>query len=132
MKKLAEHHFRSGKDRKEVAKALGITLAKLYKLFGGKEEVSEAEKAKALIEYELESALIKKACGYSYTEVKETEKPNGTEVTTTYKEVAPDIAAARVWLENRCPEDWSQKSEKSGQDDKLGAVMKKLDERMSE
>lgn len=130
MKKLAEYHFRNGKDRNQVADKLGISLKKLYRIFGGKDKVDEAEKAKMLIDYEVENALIKKACGYTYTEVKETEKAGGTEVVTTYKEAAPDISAAKAWLENRCSNVW--KNEKSSSDEKLDTILDRLDEAMDD
>lgn len=130
MKKLAEYHFRNGKNKKQVAKELGISLSALYKMFGGKEKVAEAEKSKMLIDYEVENALIKKACGYSYAEVKETEKANGTEVTTTYKEVAPDVSAAKAWLENKCSDTWN--SEKSSSDEKLEFILDELNRKMDE
>ena len=66
-KKLAEYHFRKGKDRNEVAKILGISPEKLIKLFGSKKKLDEAEKSRELIALKMENALIKKACGYSYT-----------------------------------------------------------------
>ncbi len=120
-----------GKNRDEVARALGITRNRLSKIFGGNAAVSEAERERLLIEHKIENAIIKKACGYSYTEVKETDKPNGTEITTTHKEAAPDTSAAKIWLETRCPESWSSKNDKSSEE-KLDEIFKEIESCMSE
>lgn len=126
-KKLAEYHFRKGKDKNEVAKILGISPAKLRKIFGSREKLDEAEKSRELIALEMENALIKKACGYSYTEVKETEKESGTEIVTTTKECLPDVTAAKTWLESRCLEGWNSKGVKSSTDEKLDFIIEHLD-----
>lgn len=126
-KKLAEYHFRKGKDRNEVAKILGISPEKLIKLFGSKKKLDEAEKSRELIALKMENALIKKACGYSYTEVKETEKESGTEIVTTTKECLPDVTAAKAWLENSCAEGWSSKGAKSSTDEKLDFIIEHID-----
>ncbi len=128
LKKLAEFHFRSGKDRKQVAVMLGVSLPKLYKIFGSKKALEEAEKSQIIAEYEVENALLKKACGYSYTEIKETEKPGGIEVVTTHKEVAPDVSAAKAWLENKSTGGWGE--EKSSSEEKLDIILGKLDSNM--
>lgn len=111
---------------------LGITPRKLQKIFGGKKAIIEAEKTNKLIEYELENALIKKACGYSYEEIKETEKASGTEITTTHKEALPDVSAAKFWLESRCPETWNSKAENNSSAEKLDEVLAEIDDRMGE
>ena len=110
---------------------LGITADKLCEIFGSEKKLDEAENSRILTERRIENALIKKACGYSYTEVKETEKSNGVEVTTTHKKVAPDTSAAKIWLESRCPESWSAKNEKASEE-KLDEIFKGLDSCMSE
>ena len=130
MKKLAEYYFRCGKDRKAVAKELGVSAAVLCRLMGGKTAVEEAELSRQMTDCEVENALFKKACGYTYTEVKETEKANGTEVTTLRKEAAPDVSAAKAWLEYRCPEMWGAKAEKNSSEEKLDAILDVLDKDM--
>lgn len=129
---MAEYHFRNGADRFRVAKKLGISLPKLYKLCGGKELVEEAEFLKQLTDYEVESALLKKARGYSYDEIKESEKEKGDEITTIHKEVSPDVSAAKIWLECRCPEYWGAKNEKSSSEEKLDIYLAHIDENMDD
>lgn len=129
MKELAEYYFRSGKDRKEVAEQMDISLMTLYRLMGGKNAVEEAELSRQMTDCRVENALLKKACGYIYKEVKETEKEKGTEITTVQKEAAPDVSAAKAWLEYRCPENWGGK-EKSSSEEKLDLLLDLLNEDM--
>ena len=55
------------------------------------------------------NALLKKAMGYKYTEVRTVDKGDKVEVTTTEKEVPPDLSAISFVLRNYCPEKWSDK-----------------------
>ena len=128
LKDLAEYHFRNGKNRNDVAKELGISLRKLYKLYGGKDQVLKAELLIPLTTLEVENALLKKACGFIITE----EKEKGDEVTTVHKEVPPDTTAARLWLESKCPEIWRQKSENPDAVDKVDQFISELDKAMKE
>lgn len=132
LEKLAEYHFRNGANKKQVAKKLGLSLPKLYKLLGGKEKVEEKEFSKPLTDYEVETALLKKALGYYYDEVKESEKEKGNETTTIHKEFPPDVSAAKIWLESRCPEYWGGKSEKKSSEEKLDIILSRLDKCMDD
>lgn len=132
LKKLAEYHFRKGENKAQVAQKLNISLSHLTRIFGGKNNVDNAELLKQLTNYEVENALLKKACGYSYTEVKETEKEKGIEITTTHKEVAPDVSAAKAWLESNSPEIWGGKGEKSSSEEKLDTLLSQIDESMND
>ena len=60
----------------------------------------------------MENALLKRALGYDYVEVKE-EIENGvvTKVTRTTKHVSPDVGAAAFWLKNRKPTEWRDRKE---------------------
>lgn len=126
LKTLAEYHFRNGANRHEVAKELGITLNKLYKLYGGKSEVEKAELTVPLTTLEVENALLKKALGFVITE----EKEKGDEITTVHKEIPPDITAAKLWLESKCPEIWATKPDRSSSDEKVDLMMSKIDKAM--
>lgn len=126
LKDLAKYHFRNGAKRHEVAKELGISLRKLYKLYGGKGEVEKAELLVPLTTLEVENALLKKACGFILTE----EKEKGDEITTVHKEVPPDTAAAKLWLESKCPEIWATKPDKSSSDEKVDRMLSKIDKAM--
>ena len=71
----------------------------------------ELEYAKLLTDYAVEDALLKKALGSTSVETKETQKSSGVESVTVTKEIPSDTAALKFWLEHRCPERWSEKSE---------------------
>lgn len=68
------------------------------------------KKGKEVVDRQVENALLKRALGYEYDEVKE--KYEGgvlTERTVTRKMVVPDTTAQIFWLKNRKPEDWRDK-----------------------
>ena len=94
--------------------------------------MEEKEFSKPLTDYEVENALLKKALGYLYDEVKESEKEKGDEITTTHKEYPPDVSAAKIWLESRCPEYWGGKNDKTSSEEKLDIILSKLDKCMDD
>jgi len=62
---------------------------------------------KAIADGQVEKALYRRACGYSYLEKKRVKLPDGTIRTeSTKKEVAPDVTAQIFWLKNRNREAW--------------------------
>lgn len=68
------------------------------------------KKGKEVVDRQVENALLKRALGYEYEEVKE--KFEGgvmTERTVTKKEVVPDTTAQIFWLKNRKREVWSDR-----------------------
>lgn len=132
LKELAEYHFRNGASKEQVSEKLGISLPRLNKLMGGKQIVEELEFSKSLTDYKVENALLKKALGYYYDEIKESEKEKGDEKTTTHKEYPPDVSAIKIWLESRCPEYWGGKGEKSSSDEKLDIILSTIDRNMNE
>lgn len=129
---MAEHHFRNGADRQTVAQKLNLPLEKLYKILGGKKKADVAEALKSLTDYTVEEALLKKALGYYYDEIKESEKEKGDETITTHKEAPPDVAAIKFWLECKCPEYWGSKTEKSSSEEKLDNLLSHLNENMDD
>lgn len=95
---------------KQIAQRLGISCQTLKKY---KEEHSELASAMRC-EYEpiikeVEEALVKKAKGYTYTEIKTVDKGDRIETSETQKEVPPDLSAISFLLRNCCPEKWSDK-----------------------
>jgi len=77
----------------------------------------------------VENALLKRALGYEYEEVKEKfEDGVITERTVTKKEVVPDTTAQIFWLKNRKPDKWRDKPayEDTSELDKLDAILKGL------
>ena len=76
-------------------------------------EISEPlKRGKGVVDRQVENALLRRALGYEYEEVKK--KFEGgviTERTVTKKEVIPDVTAQIFWLKNRKPGDWRDKRE---------------------
>ena len=102
----------------QIAKNMGITPSTLYEWKKNYSEISESlKKGKEVVDIQVENALLKRALGYSYKEIKEEKTVDGKRVTVTTKEVVPDTTAQIFWLKNRRPERWRDKQdiEHSGQ-----------------
>ena len=81
-------------------------------LFGYPEISETLKRGKEVVDRQVENALLKRALGYEYEEVKEKFEGNVmTERTVTKKEVVPDVTAQIFWLKNRKPGDWRDKRE---------------------
>ena len=92
---------------------MGISEATLYNWKKDHLEILESlKKGKEVVDRLVENALLKRALGYEYTETKE-KREGGvlTEVTTTVKEVVPDVTAQIFWLKNRKADKWRDKPE---------------------
>ena len=104
---------RDGLIDEQIAQNIGIRAATLYEWKKRFPEISEAlKKGKEVVDRQVENALLKRALGYEYDEVKE--KFEGgilTERTVTKKEVAADTTAQIFWLKNRKPDTWRDKPE---------------------
>ena len=88
---------------------MGINAATLYDWKNKYTEISEAlKKGKEVVDRLVENALLKRALGYSYTEIT---YEGGVETKRVVKEVVPDTTAQIFWLKNRKPEDWRDKRE---------------------
>lgn len=77
----------------------------------------------------VESALYNMAVGYTEEEKKEIYKDGKlTETIIITKEVAPDLNAIKLWLYNRCPEEWKEKVI-TGEDaiKKIDLILQELD-----
>lgn len=121
---------RDGLIDSQIAKNMGVaysTLREWVKKFPALSAV--IKESKEVVDREVENALLKRALGYTHTETK-TKKEAGviTEVTTTVKEIVPDVTAQIFWLKNRKPETWRDKvvytdeSELEKLDDLIGSI----------
>lgn len=113
-----------GVGEKEIAERLGIsksTLSRYKKSHKELERVLNTGRGKVIAE--VENALLKKAMGYSYTEVRTVDKGDRVEVTTTDKEVPPDLSAISFVLRNYCPEKWSDKPTALKEEKAAGGVV---------
>jgi len=65
------------------------------------------KEGKVIADSQVEKALYRRACGYTYTEKKVIRFPDGSNRSEiTEKEVAPDTTAIIFWLKNRAPDVW--------------------------
>lgn len=107
---LLEAWARDGLIDEQIAENIGINPATLYEWKKRYPKISEAlKKGKKVVDIQVENALLKRAIGYSYKEIKTEETADGDRVTTTIKEVVPDTTAQIFWLKNRRPERWRDK-----------------------
>ena len=121
---------RDGLTDEQMAKNIGISRSTLNVWKDRYSDISDAlKKGKDIIDRQVENALLKRALGYEYEEVKEKfEDGVITERTVTKKEVVPDTTAQIFWLKNRKPDKWRDKPgyEDTSELDKLDAILKGL------
>lgn len=109
-----EAYARDGLTDEQIAHNMGISPASLYNYKRNYVEIMEAlKRGKEVVDIEVENALLKRALGYEYTEIKNEEyivdgKPV-KRTTKTVKEVVPDTTAQIFWLKNRRPDRWRDK-----------------------
>ena len=104
---------RDGLTDKQIAQNMGISRSTLNVWRERYSDISDTlKKGKEVVDRQVENALLKRALGYEYTETKE-KREGGvlTEVTTTVKQVVPDVTAQIFWLKNRKPDKWKDKRE---------------------
>ena len=121
---------RDGLTDEQIAKNIGISRSTLNVWKDRYSDISDAlKRGKDVIDRQVENALLKRALGYEYEEVKEKfEDGVITERTVTKKEVVPDTTAQIFWLKNRKPDKWRDKPryEDTSELDKLDAILKGL------
>ena len=104
---------RDGLIDEQIAQNMGIRVTTLYDWKKRFPQFSESlKRGKEIVDRQVENALLKRALGYEYEEVKE--KFEGgvlTERTVTKKEVVADTTAQIFWLKNRKPDTWRDKPE---------------------
>lgn len=104
---------RDGLIDEQIAQNMGIRVTTLYDWKNRFPQFSEAlKRGKEIVDLQVENALLKRALGYEYEEIKE--KFEGgvlTERTVTKKEVVADTTAQIFWLKNRKPDTWRDKPE---------------------
>lgn len=111
---LVQGWARSGLTEKQIAQNLGVGVSSFsaYKL-KYPALVEALKKGKEVVDFEVENALLKRALGYEYEEVRETSSAGiVTEIVRTKKYMPPDVTAQIFWLKNRKPEEWREKRDK--------------------
>lgn len=103
---------RAGLTDEQIAENMGIHPSTLYKWKTKYHEINEALKTgKEVIDFQVENALLKRALGYEYEEVKQIiEKDemgkDRKRVERVTKVALPDTTAIIYWLKNRKPDQW--------------------------
>ena len=115
---------RDGLVNEQIAQQIGIHPSTLYDWQNKYPEIAESLKqGKEVIDRQVESALLKRALGYEYEEVKMiVTESGGKRVEKTRKQVLPDVTAQIFWLKNRKPKEWRDKQEVEHSGD-LGVVI---------
>lgn len=106
---------RDGLTDEQIAHNMGIGTTTLYNYKRDHMEIVEAlKKGKEVVDIQVENALLKRALGYTYTEVTREQVPATGEMIITKKvtkEVQPDVTAQIFWLKNRRPDRWRDKQD---------------------
>ena len=102
---------RDGLTDEQIAHNMGINIATLYRWKEKYCDICESlKRGKDVVDRQVENALLKRALGYEYEEVKKKfECGVMTERTVTKKEVVPDVTAQIFWLKNRKRETWADR-----------------------
>ena len=110
---LLEGWARDGLTDEQIAVNIGISRSTLNAWKDKYSDISDTlKRGKDVVDRRVENALLKRALGYEYEEVKEKFEGNVmTERTVAKKEVIPDVTAQIFWLKNRKPGDWRNKRE---------------------
>lgn len=107
---LLEGWARDGLTDEQIADNMGISTSTLYDWKNKYSEISEAlKKGKEIVDIQVENALLKRALGYSYSEVTTEKYGNKIKQKITKKQVVPDTTAQIFWLKNRRPDKWRDK-----------------------
>ena len=108
---------RDGLTDEQISHNMGIHPSTLYEWQNKYPEIRESlKKGKEVIDRQVENALLKRALGYEYEEVKQIiekdEKGKDRKrIEKTIKHVSPDTTAQIFWLKNRKPDVWRDRHE---------------------
>lgn len=106
---------RDGLTDEQISHNIGIHPSTLYEWQKKYPEITEAlKKGKEVIDRQVENALLKRALGYEYEEIKQIiekdEKGRDRKrVEKITRHVLPDTTAQIFWLKNRKPNEWRDK-----------------------
>lgn len=105
---------RDGLTDEQISHNIGIHPSTLYEWQKKYPDVSEAlKKGKEVIDRQVENALLKRALGYEYEEVKtlieEVDGKKKKKIEKTKKHFPADVSAGIFWLRNRKGKVWSNR-----------------------
>jgi len=129
---LLEGWARDGLTDEQIAEKIGIARSTLNEWKNKYPVISDTlKRGKDVVDNEVENALLKRALGYSYKEIKTKDDGDKIEVTETIKEVVPDVTAQIYWLKNRRPDKWRDKQKEETNTaalDKLDDILREIKE----
>ena len=107
---------RDGLIDDQIAKNIGITARTLYEWKKKYVPIAQSlKRGKEVIDYEVESALYKRAIGYEVEEekiyIQDIEGRTTKRKEITKKHIPGDTTAQIFWLKNRKPEEWRDRKE---------------------
>lgn len=111
---LIEGWARDGLTDEQIAGNMGVSRSTLNSWKDKYPDILDSlKKGKEIVDRQVENALLKRALGYEYEEIKEKyEFGELSERTIIKKQVVPDTTAQIFWLKNRKPKDWRDKQER--------------------
>lgn len=109
-----ESWARDGLTDEQIANNIGIAAGTLYEWKKRFPEINEAiKKGKRPVDLEVENALLKRALGYEYEEVKtlieEVDGKKKKKIEKVVRHVPADVSAGIFWLRNRKGLVWSNR-----------------------
>jgi hypothetical protein len=109
--RVAVEMCKLGATDADLAEAFGVSTRTIWRWRSTDRDFCQALKVgKGPTDDRVERSLYQRAVGYSYNAVKVMQN-NGEPVYAEYVEhVPPDPGAAKLWLTNRRPEEWRDKS----------------------
>lgn len=114
----AQGYARQGLNDKQIAAKLGIGEKTYYDYQLKYPQFKQAiKKGKAPVDVMVENAFLKRALGFSYTEIhteykpgqKKEDKPTIISIKKVRKMVVPDVAAGFIWMKNRLSKRWKDR-----------------------
>lgn len=114
---LLAAYARDGMTNQDIAEKIGVTKRTFTRWMEEYPEIREAvNTSKELVDYKVENALLKAALGYTAKESKvimrlRQGKLTTVEQETVIKEVAPDVRAITLWLNNRQTKKWRRNAD---------------------
>lgn len=118
---------RQGLTDEQISHNMGIAYS-TFRVWKDKYPAISAaqKKSKEIVDFEVENALLKRALGYSYTEVMDETSEDGVKHRETVKFIPPDTTAQIFWLKNRMKKHWKDKPVEDVQTAALETAMRAL------